>query len=216
MLPANRGDVGCPSTDSHALRKSGRRLGSAAIPALTRKRSLVRTQYRPPALALTGRHFTAVVLGHGPCSRSPACQFAYHQAAETVRPSRRPRGVRTGRSSLRYTLSVTRVLAWPTKCKMSSIASPVLDSSETKLCRSSRGVTPRHLAQPPRRPGGTIYTVRIVLGRRLGRSASSGGASWSHPARQRRRFQRSAPRNPSSTARSSATASPAPVDDQHT
>jgi hypothetical protein len=46
----------------------------------------------------------------------------------------------TGRNSLRYTFSVVRVLACPTKCAMSSIGIPALDSSETKLCRSSRGV----------------------------------------------------------------------------
>ena len=46
----------------------------------------------------------------------------------------------TGRSSLRYTFSVVRVFAWPTRCAMSSIGMPALDSSETKLCRSSRGV----------------------------------------------------------------------------
>ena len=48
--------------------------------------------------------------------------------------------VSTGRSSLRYTSSVTRVLAWPTKGAMSSMGIPELDSSETKLCRSSLGV----------------------------------------------------------------------------
>lgn len=46
----------------------------------------------------------------------------------------------TGRNSLRYTFSVVRVLVCPTKCAMSSIGIPALDSSETKLCRSSRGV----------------------------------------------------------------------------
>jgi hypothetical protein len=46
----------------------------------------------------------------------------------------------TGRNSLRYTFSVVRVLACPTRCAMSSIGIPALDSSETKLCRSSRGV----------------------------------------------------------------------------
>ncbi len=46
----------------------------------------------------------------------------------------------TGRNSLRYTFSVVRVFAWPTRCAMSSIGIPALDSRETKLCRSSRGV----------------------------------------------------------------------------
>ena len=37
-------------------------------------------------------------------------------------------------------MRVTRVLAWPTRWAMSSIGMPQLDSSETKLCRSSLGV----------------------------------------------------------------------------
>jgi len=45
--------------------------------------------------------------------------------------------VNTRRSSLRYTSSVTRVLAWPTRWAISSIGIPELDSSDTKLCRSS-------------------------------------------------------------------------------
>jgi len=48
--------------------------------------------------------------------------------------------VNTGRSSLRYTSSVTRVLAWPTRWAMSSSGIPELESSDTKLCRSSLGV----------------------------------------------------------------------------
>jgi hypothetical protein len=46
----------------------------------------------------------------------------------------------TGRNSLRYTFCVVRVFAWPTRCAMSLIGMPALDGSETKLCRSSRGV----------------------------------------------------------------------------
>jgi hypothetical protein len=47
--------------------------------------------------------------------------------------------VMTGRSSFRYTRSVTLVLPWPTKCAISSMLTPELDSKDTKLCRNSRG-----------------------------------------------------------------------------
>jgi hypothetical protein len=53
--------------------------------------------------------------------------------------ARAPR-VMTGRSSFRYTRSVTLVLPWPTKCAISSMVTPELDSKDTKLCRNSRGV----------------------------------------------------------------------------
>src|SRR5512132_924788 len=46
----------------------------------------------------------------------------------------------TGRSSFRYTRSVTLVPPWPTKCAISSMVTPELDSKDTKLCRNSRGV----------------------------------------------------------------------------
>jgi Tetracyclin repressor-like, C-terminal domain len=39
----------------------------------------------------------------------------------------------TRRSSFRYTRSVTLVLPWPTKCAISSIVTPELDSKDTKL-----------------------------------------------------------------------------------
>ena len=70
-----------------------------------------------------------------------AYQFAYQRARAVVVGKEcihRDRWVSTGRSSLRYTSSVTRVLAWPTRWAMSSIGTPELDNSETKLCRSSR------------------------------------------------------------------------------
>ena len=62
--------------------------------------------------------------------------------------------VSTGRSSLRYTSSVTRLLAWPTRWEMSSILIPVLDSNDTKLCRSSRGVHACASSRRPRPPDG--------------------------------------------------------------
>jgi hypothetical protein len=46
-LTANRGDITRASPNVHALRTGAHRLSAAARPALARKRSLVRTQYRP-------------------------------------------------------------------------------------------------------------------------------------------------------------------------
>jgi hypothetical protein len=39
----------------------------------------------------------------------------------------------TGSSSFGYTRSVTLVLPWPTKCAISSMVTPELDSKDTKL-----------------------------------------------------------------------------------
>ena len=79
--------------------------------------------------------------------------------------------VNTGRSSLRYTSSVTLLLAWPTRWEMSSILIPMLESNDTKLCRSSRGVhacaskpaaaaTRRNDAGRSPRPVGALPTCR--------------------------------------------------------
>ena len=46
---------------------------------------------------------------------------------------------RTGRISCRYTVSVTWLLAWPASRAIFSIAMPSPDSSETNVCRRSRG-----------------------------------------------------------------------------
>ena len=62
------------------------------------------------------------------------------------------------------------VLAWPTRCSMSSIGTPELDSSETKRCRKSLGVHDQPdlklTGHPHQQPGptrrshaGTIRTV---------------------------------------------------------
>ena len=56
-------------------------------------------------------------------------------------PWRLPAGV--GRSSCRYTVSVTWLLAWPTSRAIFSIAMSSSDSSETNVCRRSRGAQSR-------------------------------------------------------------------------
>ena len=53
--------------------------------------------------------------------------------------ARAPRVI-TGRNSFRYTRPMTLVLPWPTKCAISSMVIPELESKDTKLCRNSRGV----------------------------------------------------------------------------
>jgi hypothetical protein len=80
-----------------------------------------------------------------------------------------------GRSSLRYTLSVTRVLAWPTRSEMSSIASPVLDSSETKLCRRLGVVLDAHLAAAGSDPGHLLGGTRHFDHARGGTTRPSSG-----------------------------------------
>jgi hypothetical protein len=54
----------------------------------------------------------------------------------------------TGRSCLRYTISVTTVLRCPTRREISSMGTPLSDRSDTNECRSSRGV--HSLASTPR------------------------------------------------------------------
>ena len=68
------------------------------------------------------------LLTNSPCSSGNSASMA---TAPRVRPAE---------ALSRYTSSVTRVLAWPTRWAMSSIGIPELDSSDTKLWRSSRGV----------------------------------------------------------------------------
>jgi hypothetical protein len=98
--------------------------------------------------------------------------------------------VSTGRSSLRYTSSVSRVLVWPTRWAMSSIGIPELDSSDTKLCRSSLGVQ-GHRVHPSRggdAPEGSADVLR-----------DQAGCRWSSRTRDRTpragvRFRHSASR----------------------
>jgi hypothetical protein len=63
--------------------------------------------------------------------------------------ARAPRVI-TGRNSFRYTRSMTLVLPWPTKCAISSMVIPELESKDTKLCRNSRGVNSLGQAQRAR------------------------------------------------------------------
>ena len=97
----------------------------------------------------------------------------------------------TGRNSLRYTFSVVRVLAWPTRCAMSSIGIPALDSSETKLCRNSRGVhssawspacsatwrNARRTLAASRGVPRCVVKTRSLSGHRAGFACDSGSAS---------------------------------------
>jgi hypothetical protein len=60
---------------------------------------------------------------------------------------------------------VTFVLAWPTKCAISSIGTPELESSETKLCRNSRGVhcEASKASRSRHRPERTPHIRRVEL-----------------------------------------------------
>jgi hypothetical protein len=71
----------------------------------------------------------------GPPIPSGSARFVGERLADDLGPS-----VMTGRSSWRYTGSVTAVDLWPTKREISSMDAPLADMSETKLCCSSRDV----------------------------------------------------------------------------
>jgi len=87
--------------------------------------------------------------------------------------------IRTGRICFRYTVSVVLVPEWPTKRAMSSSGTPLSDSSDTKLCRISRGVQSSGTRPAALRPFGSpgVRCVRpapfLVAWRRRDRSLAS-------------------------------------------
>ena len=69
----------------------------------------------------------------------PRCSAMSPLTLRKIRSMTSAPSCRTGRNSCRYTVSVTWLLAWPESRAIFSIAMPSSDSSETNVCRKSRG-----------------------------------------------------------------------------
>ena len=129
------------------------RLAQRERASLTRKRSLVQIQYRPPSNSPSQPPVFDLARAFGAWIVDLSAKLSAYRLASPSKSSlmaRAPR-VMTGRSSFRYTRSVTLVLPWPTKCAISSMVTPELDRKDTKLCRNSRGVHSFGIQYRPRR-----------------------------------------------------------------